>query len=194
MDRLRRDRLFVAIVVALFTGVLVLALADSAKAQGVAVTAEVKKVVGQVEALKKGQGQWVALASGAKLVEGDEIRSQRGGSAEIALPDGSTLFLAENSRLVVNKLDWDGADQSRTGAFHLVAGKVRALVSKASISLLRSRQSNFVISTPTAVAAARGTHYEVLYDAVEKKMRVVALPEPDSQGASASQTSATRTQ
>jgi hypothetical protein len=36
-------------------------------------------------------------------------------------------------------------------------GKLRAAISKASVTLVRARQSNFSISTPTAVAAARGT-------------------------------------
>jgi hypothetical protein len=128
--------------------------------------------------LRNGQKDWGPVTAGAKLVEGDQIRAYPGASAELNLPDGSTLFLAENSRLVVTKIEFDEATNTRTGAFHLAVGKVRALVSKAAIELLRSRQSNFVISTPTAVAAARGTHYEVTYDSSQKAMRVIVLPDP----------------
>src|SRR5437867_2573518 len=46
------------------------------------------------------------------------------------------------------------------------------------VELRRSRQSNFVSSTPTAVAAARGTHYEVTYDVTQKVTRVAVLPDP----------------
>jgi hypothetical protein len=90
------------------------------------------------------------------------------------LPDGSTLFVAENSRLVITKLAVDPGNNARQALFHLVVGKVRALVSKASITLVRSRQSNFAISTPTGVAAVRGTLYVVRY--TQKVMTVAVLP------------------
>ena len=54
---------------------------------------------------------------GAKLVAGDEIRAPVGASAELALPDGSTLFVAENSRLAVSKLEFDAQEQTRLAAF-----------------------------------------------------------------------------
>ena len=159
-------------------GLLALAVADGSHAQPRAGSAEVTRLTGQVEVLKKGQTQWAPAAVGAKLVDGDDIRAHAGASAELALPDGSTLFVAENSRLAMTKVEFDDVTKARTSAFHLVVGKVRALVSKAAIELLRSRQSNFVISTPTAVAAARGTHYEVAYDATQKVTRVAVLPDP----------------
>ncbi len=166
------------LVAAAAGGLLTLAIAGSTPAQTVAKSAEVKQMTGRVEVLKSGQKDWAPVSAGARLVDGDQIRAYPGASAELALPDGSTLFLAENSRLVVTKIEFDDATNTRTGAFHLAVGKVRALVSKAAIDLLRTRQSNFVISTPTAVAAARGTHYEVTYDSTQKSMRVVVLPDP----------------
>jgi len=178
MGGARRGRRLGGIVAAVFAGLLVLAMADSAQAQTAAGGAEIKQMTGRVEVLRKGQNEWAPVSSGAKLVDGDQIRAHVGASAELALPDGSTLFLAENSRLAITKVEFDESTKSRTNAFHLVVGKVRALVSKAAIELLRSRQSNFVISTPTAVAAARGTHYEVTYDATQKAMRVAVLPDP----------------
>ena len=178
MGGARRGRRLGGIVAAVFAGLLVLAMADGAQAQTAAGGAEIKQMTGRVEVLRKGQNEWAPATTGAKLVDGDQIRAHAGASAELGLPDGSTLFLAENSRLAMTKVEFDEATKSRTGAFHLVVGKVRALVSKAAIQLIRSRQSNFVISTPTAVAAARGTHYEVTYDAAEKVTRVAVLPDP----------------
>ena len=151
---------------------LVLGVADGSHAQSRAGSAEVKRLTGQVEVLKKGQTQWAPAAVGAKLVDGDDIRAHAGGSAELALPDGSTLFVAENTRLVVSKLELDAQEQTRLVALHLVVGKVRAVVSRAAVSLVRARQSNFVISTPTAVAAARGTDFEVFYNWLKKLMEV----------------------
>ena len=139
--------------------------------------AEIKRVGGKVEVLVKGQAQWAPAQVGMKLGAGDDIRSHAGGTAELALPDGSTLLLSENSRFVVSQLDYDSADHTRVALFHLVAGKMRAIVSKSATQLIRTRQSNFAISTPAAVAAARGTDFEVTYDAAKKTMRLAVLKE-----------------
>jgi hypothetical protein len=134
-----------------------LALPQSAGAQQPPGSAELTRVVGRVEVLRKGQTQWGPAVVGARLVEGDDIRAFSGASAELTLPDKSTVVLAENSRLLVNKLEYDPQNQSRLVLLHLAVGKVRAAIAQASVTLVRLRQSNFAISTPTAVAAARGT-------------------------------------
>ncbi len=138
-------------------------------------TAEIKALTGQVEIQRKDESQWRPAIVGARLAEGDNIRAHAGGSAVLDLPDGSTIFVAENSRVVVSKLEFDSQSQSRQAFFHLVVGKVRAVVSQAAITLVKARQSNFAISTPTAVAAARGTVYVVLYDAVQNVMQMAVL-------------------
>ena len=145
-------------VAAMVLGALiVLALPHPSGAQQPAASAELKRVVGRVEILRKGQTQWIPAVIGAQLVEGDDIRAFSGASAELALPDTSTVVLAENSRLLLSKLEFDRQNQSRIVILHLAVGKLRAAIAQASISLVRARQSNFAISTPTAVAAARGT-------------------------------------
>jgi len=136
---------------------IVLALPHPSRAQQPAVSAELTRVVGRVELLRKGQTQWIPAVIGAHLVEGDDIRAFSGAWAELALPDTSTVTLGENSRLLLAKLEFDRQNQSRTVLLHLAVGKLRAAIAQASISLVRLRQSSFAISTPTAVAAARGT-------------------------------------
>jgi hypothetical protein len=148
---------------------------DLATAQRKIGTAVVKTVTGRVELERKGEDQWGTLVAGARLAEGDQVRAYPGASAALDLPDGSTLLVSENSRVVISKLEYDVQDQTRQAFFHLVVGKVRAIVSTAAITLVKARQSNFVISTPTAVAAARGTVYEVVYDALQNMMRVAVL-------------------
>jgi len=145
-------------VAAMVLGALiVLALPHPSRAQQPAVSAELTRVVGRVELLRKGQTQWIPAVIGAHLVEGDDIRAFSGAWAELALPDTSTVTLGENSRLLLAKLELDRQNQSRTVLLHLAVGKLRAAIAQASISLVRLRQSSFAISTPTAVAAARGT-------------------------------------
>src|SRR5262249_11374 len=84
-------------------------------------------------------------------------------------------LLAEYSRAVISKLEFDPQTQTRQAFFHLVVGKVQAVVSQAAISLVKARQSNFAVTTPTAVAAARGTVFEVVYDATQNVMRMAVI-------------------
>jgi hypothetical protein len=177
-----RRRLAIVCVVG---GLLLLAMPASGVAQQSALSAELKRVVGRVEVLAKGQTQWIPAVVGARLAEGDDIRAYAGASAELALPDSSTVVVAENSRLLLTKMEYDPQSQSRLMLLHLVVGKVRATVAQAAVTLARVRQSNFAISTPTAVAAARGTILWVFTDGQKTMMAVepeVGFTEGSSQG------------
>ena len=151
---------------------VLLASAGPVLAQQTAGSAEVKRVVGRVEVLAKGQTQWIPAVIGAKLVEGDDIRAFSGASAELAMPDTSTVMIAENSRLLLTKMEFDQQNRSRVVLLHLAVGKVRATIAQAAIALTRARQSNFAISTSTAVAAARGTIMWVSTDGDKSMMAV----------------------
>jgi hypothetical protein len=166
------------LVAAVALGALLpLALANSALAQQAPASAELKRVIGRVEILRKGQTQWIPAVIGARLVQGDDIRAFSGAQAELALPDTSTVQLAENSRLLLSKLEYDQQQQTRLVLLHLVVGKVRAAIAQTAIALVRARQSNFGISTPTAVAAARGTIVWMSYDGVTL---IAVEPEPNA--------------
>jgi hypothetical protein len=172
-------------LVSLLAGPLLLVPAGPTSAQPGRPSAELKRVVGRVEVLAKGQTQWIPAVVGARLVEGDDIRAFAGASAELALPDTSTVMVAENSRLLLTKIEYDPQSQSRLMLMHLVVGKVRATVAQAAITLARVRQSNFAISTPTAVAAARGTILWVYTDGQKSMMAVepeFGFTEGSSQG------------
>jgi hypothetical protein len=172
------------VVAAIITCLLPLAVPAPVAAQGVP-NAELKRVVGRVELLSKGQTQWIPAVVGARLAEGDDLRCYAGASAELVLPDTSTVVLAENSRLLLTKMEYDPQGQTRLMLLHLVVGKVRATVAQAAITLARVRQSNFAISTPTAVAAARGTILWVFTDGQQSMMAVepeFGFTEGSSQG------------
>jgi hypothetical protein len=185
-DRSDRNlRGVIRLVIGVVLGAFVLALPGPLMAQQVLPNAELKRVVGRVEVLSKGQTQWIFAVIGARLAEGDDIRAYSGAIAELELPDTSTVVLAENSRLLLTKMEYDPQSQSRLMLLHLVVGKVRATVAQAAITLARVRQSNFAISTPTAVAAARGTILWVFTDGQKSMMAVepeVGFTEGSSQG------------
>jgi hypothetical protein len=173
----RMRRATVGLVTAMILGVLwQAALVHPAAAQQPGASAELTRVMGRVEILRKGQTQWLPAVIGARLVEGDDIRAFSGAQAELALPDTSTVALAENSRLLLTKLEVDRQSQSRLVLLHLMVGKVRAAIAQTAITLVRARQSNFAISTPTAVAAARGTIVWIFTDG--QKSLVAVEPEP----------------
>jgi hypothetical protein len=185
MRRLQRGTSLRLVITAAVSGLLLMAAPDSVVAQQVASSAELKRVVGRVEVLVKGQTQWIPAVVGARLAEGDDIRAYSGATAELVLPDTSTVVVAENSRLLLTKMEYDPQSQSRLMLMHLVVGKVRATVAQAAISLARIRQSNFAISTPTAVAAARGTILWVFTDGQKSMMAVepeFGFTEGSSQG------------
>jgi hypothetical protein len=94
-------RLVAAVILGVF---LPLALGHPALAQQAPPSAKLRRVIGRVEILRKGQTQWIPAVIGARLVEGDDIRAFSGAEAELTLPDTSTVVLAENSRLLVTKL------------------------------------------------------------------------------------------
>jgi len=151
---------------------LLLASPGPVLAQQAGGRAELKRVVGRVEVLQKGQTQWLPAVVGAKLAEGDDIRAYSGASAELSLPDTSTVVLTENSRLLMTKMEFDTQNRTRFVLLHLAVGKVRATIAQAAVALTRARQSNFAISTSTAVAAARGTIMWVFSDGDKSMMAV----------------------
>lgn len=174
-----RMRVVPGLAAAMILGVLwQAALVHLVSAQEAQASAELRGVVGRVEILRKGQTQWLPAVVGGRLVEGDGIRAFSGASAELLFPDASTVVLAENSRLLLSKVEFDKQQQSRLVLLHLVVGKLRAVIAQTAITLARARQSNFAISTPTAVAAARGTVVWVFTDGLRSNVAVQADRSP----------------
>ena len=141
-------------------------------AQNTPTRTEIKALTGRVEVLRRGQMQWAPAAVGTQLSDGDEIRAWGGASAELLLPDATSVVVAENTRLAVTKVAVDPQSRSRVGVFHLAVGKVRAALAQSAIQLVQNRQSNFAITTPGGVAAARGTVFTVTYNAVTSSTMV----------------------
>ncbi len=136
----------------------------------------VSSVPGRGEVLRSGQAQWVPAPVGTRLAEGYQVRALAGGVADLTLPDGSRILVAENTRFAVTKLEHDPQSGLRNAAFHLVAGKLWGRVTRVAVQLVRARQSNFAISTPTGVAAVRGTEPVVFFNPATQQAVVFILP------------------
>ena len=119
--------------------------------------AKLNNLVGQVEVLRRGTTNWQPATSGMPLSAGDEVRAGQDSGAQIPMVDGSIVMVFPRSRLQIRELSTETTTQTRTSMFHLVVGLVRYIVSQPAVTLVRARQNQFTISTPTAVMAARGT-------------------------------------
>jgi ferric-dicitrate binding protein FerR (iron transport regulator) len=108
-------------------------------------------VSGDVTVESKGGGR--LGKTGAALADGDAVATAAGATAVVALADGSLLKLRESSRLVL-KLP---AVRSPVTEVLLTLGSVFAKVTK------RRLGEEFHVTTPTAVAAVRGTQFFTAY-------------------------------
>ena len=111
---------------------------------------KVRSVIGDVTTQKKSEGNWVPLRVGAKVKEKDVIRTLVESQAVVALPDGSTISVEENSLVEFSQLVSE--DGVQTAMTDIKSGKIRFDVQKQA-----SKESSFKFKTGTATAAIRGT-------------------------------------
>jgi hypothetical protein len=122
-------------------------------------TAQVIFARAPVEVVARGQTAAQPLQKGARLSEGDRIRTGKGGAAEVVLGDGSLLRVGELSDLEIDKLDVDAANQPTTSRFNLAAGQARAWVARQVVAKVSTGAGRFSVQSPTAVAAVRQTDF-----------------------------------
>ncbi|MBI3458021.1 MAG: FecR domain-containing protein [Candidatus Rokubacteria bacterium] len=139
-------------------------LAASAEAQQTG-TAEVLLARPPAEAILRGQTIPRPVAKGARLSEGDRVRTGRSGAVEMRLGDGSLVRIGELSDFQVDRLDVDAAGAPTASRFSLTAGYARAWVARQLIAKVAAAQGAFAVETPTAVAAVRQTDFAVVQDA-----------------------------
>ncbi len=149
------------LALALATGAALVGSSAPVDAQ-TAGTAEVILARAPVELVAKGQTAAQPLQKGAKLSEGDRIRTGKGGVAEVVLGDGSLVRVGELSDLEIDKLDVDAANQPTTSRFNLAAGQARAWVARQVVAKVGTGMGRFAVKTPTAVAAVRQTDFALL--------------------------------
>ncbi|EMN47921.1 sigma factor regulatory protein, FecR/PupR family [Leptospira interrogans str. L1207] len=119
-------------------------------------------------------------ALGASLKTGDKVSTKQKSKVDIQFADGSAIRISENSVIDFDALSINSHGNSDT-RLALVSGKVFAKVNKAS------KEDQFSVLTPTAIAGVRGTSFivdrsksdkavvKVLEGAVTVAPRVVVL-------------------
>jgi hypothetical protein len=113
---------------------------------------EVSKLRGQARVSRGGQN--VMLDVGTKIMVGDTIVTGPDSRLKLQFKDGSTMTMAETSKLTVDKAAFDGSGK-RDVAATLLDGIVRTVVAKAG------EGSSFQVSSSLVTSAARGTEWIV---------------------------------
>ena len=175
MKRTRTPNAPVALSVLLAMGLLLLMTSGPAVAQVRQEQATLTVVVGNVEVLTGGATAWRRATIGMRLAQGDEVRAATNSEAEMAMTDGSVMKVTAETRLQVRQLDADPTTRVRNSFFHLVAGRIRAVVAQVAVTLVQARQGGFVISTPTAVAAVRGSDGVVGFNPATRVMTIMSF-------------------
>ncbi len=130
----------------IFAALLFFGVLSSGWAQGLVV----EKPKGEVQVLKKGTSDWVQAQQGMPLESGDKVKTGEKSSVSIQWEKG-TLELAEKTDFSVT--EHAAKDDQIKTSLELTLGKLKAKVDKLN------QGSEFKITTPTSVAAVRGTFF-----------------------------------
>jgi hypothetical protein len=95
-------------------------------------------------------------ANGAKVNVGDRLATAASSNLTVTLSDGSQIELTDSSTLTIDENTLDANGTRASTKLSLLNGLVRSLVRTTP-----GTPPNYEIHTPNAVAAARGTNYDV---------------------------------
>lgn len=137
----------IAIVAAMVFGT------GTARAQTAAGT--ISAVTGNVEILRA--GKTIPAKVGQPVEIGDQIKTGPGASVAVMLSDKSHFELGESTQLKIDQHTFGGGHSSTK--LGLALGSLRNWVAK----LASGNAANYQVHTPNAVAAARGTMYDVQF-------------------------------
>ncbi len=99
-----------------------------------------------------------SLSKGMAIGEGDLIATSGNSFVSLRLPDGSQVSLPSSSAIRISRLRHVVLTDSVDRRFLLERGS-----SDTRVTPMTNRSSRFLISTPVAVAAVRGTEYRVTF-------------------------------
>ena len=119
--------------------------------------AVISEIRGGVE-IRIREADWKPAEVGVVLHEQDEIRTAKGGFAEILLDENASagkLELKGDSHLKLSSLAWDPISGEKTTLLDLAIGKVLVHAEKLQ------GNSQFKVRTATSTTGVRGTVFEV---------------------------------
>jgi len=141
--------------------------------------ATLSNVKGTVTLKKVGTTQWIPAADRQELSEGDQLRTEAGSSAIIKMDDGSMAKIGPLALMTVSSMSSTG--KGNKTALDVSIGKTWSRVRKLS------SDSDFTVTTPTAVAGVRGTFFSTeveqtmdsTFDVFDGSVAVSSMTNPD---------------
>ncbi len=133
-------------------------------AQGNPEVGVVATLRGSADALREGQAP-VALAERDRVLRKDVLVTRALSWLEVALNEGSTFTLAENSRVEIE--EFVSGDEPE-GLLSLIRGKLRSTISAA----FSSRRDSYKVQTKEGVMGVQGTEFDVLARPLESQVYV----------------------
>jgi hypothetical protein len=127
--------------------------ASTAWPQAKASIGKVTALEGKAMVLRQGRLAPQPLAHQAGISQEDIIQTDVASKVKITLIDATVISLGEQSRLELKEFVYAAQQQTRTARLTIAVGIFRAIVKKLI------PQSSFEVSTPTAIAAIRGTDF-----------------------------------
>ncbi|WP_156312393.1 FecR family protein [Marinagarivorans algicola] len=118
------------------------------------VPAVIMFVVGEVQ-LTLPSGELKPAQIDDKLTMGAEVKVSSQSSVTLKFADGALLVVEENSHIVMDTLTQHQGTGMVNTQLNLLSGAAKSRVPK------RQPRSNFSVSTPSAIAAVRGTEFRV---------------------------------
>lgn len=115
----------------------------------------VKIIAGEVR-VRDAQGERL-LKSGDAVFAGDRLMSGKEGSASVVLRDGTTLVLANNSQLEIQKFTFDATTQNGSIWVNLMEGSLRMLTGL----IAKVNPDAIQVKTKTLSVGVRGTDFIV---------------------------------
>lgn len=134
-------------------GLLSLLPSVTAQAQDGKSIGHVTELEGKVTVLPQGKFAPQLLTLRRPVFREDIIETDRASKVRITLTDATVISLGEQSRLELTQFSQDARHQTRAGRFAITLGVFRAILKE------MMPPSTFEVTTPTAVAAIRGTDF-----------------------------------
>ena len=157
---------WIHVIVRIAIIILIVLILDGIRRESAEFSASFISASGTVQVLKESASYPELATLKTVLQDGDIITTSDNSSATVLFPDGSAVQIEPNTQFVVRLLDFfRGSVRDRS--FMVNYGSITA-----RISSLFGVQSRAAVCTPTSVAAARGTGFQVKYDPQNRQTRL----------------------
>lgn len=125
--------------------------------------AKINFLIGNIQIIKKNSHQLFSARVNSPLFVGDRVETKKESRCEIMYDNGNVVRLDENSIYRIASIE----ENKRKTESELSFGKLWANI----VKLFGGGQS-FIVKTPTAVAAVRGTIYQIQQDSISSAFKV----------------------